>query len=625
MSTEAEAETRRQDAILRLYLACGDIGTVLDVDTSSQQLADAATRSGWCDVAVVSVSRAIPEGRVPPRSRDGGDLLLTRSGLSPRGRRYPQGYVLPGRGAESYVPPFKSPDVIKMFQRGLPFALPGRGPITAVVEDDPEMVAALVPVTGPLTVMCAPLLVGQGRNQRLLGSFEAWRIGGGKPFTDADLAAGVDLARRTAIVLENARQTALLRTRVQALQANLLPPPTRETAAVVTAGAYRSGGGLSTAGAGTVGDVDGADVDGADGIGDVAGHWHDVITLSGGRAALIVGAVPGHGQDAVAAMGQIRSSTRTLAEQDWEPAELLARLDTTVAEAGPPAIGSQCLYAVVDPVNRRLQIAAAGPLAPLLVTPDGAASVLALTPGPALGSGSGSLYMDTHHPIPPGATLALTTAGDDQEQRRLLAAVADGAGRDATVGTIAARLVEAAGAGDATALVSTVRELPAAHHATWTWPARPEAAGAARRALPAFLARLTPGAVPDEVEFGLELVVSELVTNAVRYGHGDSVSLRLIVADGRLTAEVSDPASTAPHLRRAAADDEGGRGIDIVHKLGLRWGTRFRAAPGGGPSLGKTIWTQFALGPREDSPTGDPGGLGDPGDLDDLGAKFPEP
>ena len=76
----------------------------------------------------------------------------------------------------------------------------------------------------------------------------------------------------------------------------------------------------------------------------------------------------------------------------------------------------------------------------------------------------------------------------------------------------------------------------------------------------------------EEVSHITELVVSELVTNAIRYG-GVPIRLRLI-RDGTLICEVSDASSTAPHLRRARVSDEGGRGLHLVAQLTQRWGTR---------------------------------------------------
>lgn len=74
----------------------------------------------------------------------------------------------------------------------------------------------------------------------------------------------------------------------------------------------------------------------------------------------------------------------------------------------------------------------------------------------------------------------------------------------------------------------------------------------------------------DDAAFATELIVSELVTNAVRYGD-DPVVLRLI-RDSALICEVSDGSSTAPHLRRARVFDEGGRGLLLVAQMAERWG-----------------------------------------------------
>lgn len=87
-----------------------------------------------------------------------------------------------------------------------------------------------------------------------------------------------------------------------------------------------------------------------------------------------------------------------------------------------------------------------------------------------------------------------------------------------------------------------------------------------------------------------ELIVSELVTNAIRYGRSP-IQLRLI-NDRTLTCEVSDAASTSPHLRLAAATDEGGRGLFMIAHLADAWGTRYTPT-------GKTIWAEQAIRPAE--------------------------
>ncbi|MCG0291148.1 ATP-binding protein, partial [Streptomyces sp. PSAA01] len=120
--------------------------------------------------------------------------------------------------------------------------------------------------------------------------------------------------------------------------------------------------------------------------------------------------------------------------------------------------------------------------------------------------------------------------------------------------------------------------------ATWDIPADAAAVAEARRNTTGQL--LAWGL--EETLFTTELIVSELVTNAIRYGR-PPIRLRLI-RDRSLICEVSDANSTAPHLRRARVFDEGGRGLMLVAQLATRWGTRQ------GPD-GKTIWVEQDLAP----------------------------
>jgi anti-sigma regulatory factor (Ser/Thr protein kinase) len=90
----------------------------------------------------------------------------------------------------------------------------------------------------------------------------------------------------------------------------------------------------------------------------------------------------------------------------------------------------------------------------------------------------------------------------------------------------------------------------------------------------------------EECAFVTELVVSELVTNAIRYGE-EPIRLRLI-RDRALICEVTDGGNTSPHLRRARTFDEGGRGLLLVAQLTDHWGTRHT-------TRGKTVWAEQSL------------------------------
>ncbi|MFI9742777.1 ATP-binding protein [Streptomyces sp. NPDC052494] len=135
---------------------------------------------------------------------------------------------------------------------------------------------------------------------------------------------------------------------------------------------------------------------------------------------------------------------------------------------------------------------------------------------------------------------------------------------------------------DAVLLLARTRALDPGRLASWTLPPAPEVVAQARK--------LTVGQLNawslDDLEYSTSLVVSELVTKAIRYSHGP-IGLRLI-RDRSLICEVSDTSSTSPQLRHAEDTDEGGRGLSLIAQMTQRWGTR----PG---RRGKTIWTEQEL------------------------------
>jgi anti-sigma regulatory factor (Ser/Thr protein kinase) len=137
---------------------------------------------------------------------------------------------------------------------------------------------------------------------------------------------------------------------------------------------------------------------------------------------------------------------------------------------------------------------------------------------------------------------------------------------------------------DVALLLARTRALGADRIATWDVHPDPEHVAATRQAA---TDQLTAWGL-DEAAFVTELVVSELVTNAIRYG-APPIQLRLM-RDRTLICEVSDGSSTSPHLRRAHAFDEGGRGLLLVAQLTQRWGSRQTDS-------GKTIWAEQPLPP----------------------------
>ncbi|MFF0200737.1 SpoIIE family protein phosphatase [Streptomyces sp. NPDC005017] len=398
------------------------------------------------------------------------------------------------------------------------------------------------------------------------------------PFTPDDVLLAEEVTARAAVCIDNARRFSRERETALALQRSLLPRRLPRTAAVDAASRY-----LPAARAG------------------VGGDWFDVIPLSGMRVAMVVGDVVGHGVQASATMGRLRTAVRTLADIDLAPDELLTHLDDLVVrlsedgggEAGRPGeVGATCVYAVYDPVSRKCTLARAGHPAPVMLHPGGAAHEVELPAGPPLGVG-GLPFESTELYLPEGTLLAFYTNGliwsrdrDAEVGRRLLREALDGhtGSLDATCDRALAALLPPDGiADDVALLLAGTRGLPAGRVATWDIPADPALVAPIRRQVGEQLAtwRL------EEVSFTAELVVSELVTNAIRYG-ARPIRLRLIHDTGTLICEVSDTSHTAPHLRRAKTWDEGGRGLLLVAQLTQRWGSRHTAD-------GKTIWAELGV------------------------------
>ncbi|MFE2042307.1 SpoIIE family protein phosphatase [Streptomyces sp. NPDC059477] len=397
------------------------------------------------------------------------------------------------------------------------------------------------------------------------------------PFTEDDVLLAEDLTARAAVCLDNARRYARERHTALALQRSLLPRNLPHTAAVDAASRY-----LPAARAG------------------VGGDWFDVIPLSGLRVAMVVGDVIGRGISASATMGRLRTAVRTLADIDLAPDELLTHLDDLVlrlseesgGEANPGEVGASCLYAVYDPVSRRCTMASAGHPAPLLMPPGGEPKEVEVPEGPALGV-NGLPFENAELYLAEGSVLAFYTDGlleskgrPHAEGLRLLRrALADtGGSLDEICDHVLHTLLPPGGSYDDVALLlARTRGLAPARVATWDIPADPALVAPIRKQVVRQLGTWDL----EEASFTTELVVSELVTNAIRYG-SHPIRLRLIHDTDTLICEVSDTSHTAPHLRRARTWDEGGRGLLLVAQLTQRWGSRHTPE-------GKTIWAELAL------------------------------
>jgi serine phosphatase RsbU (regulator of sigma subunit) len=443
----------------------------------------------------------------------------------------------------------------------------------------PERASKLHAEGGLVTSVLAVPLIARGTTLGVTVLFRARA----DEFNEDDFTLAKELAGRAALCVDNARRYTRERNTALALQASLLPHGPSQQSAVDVAARYQP----------------------ADTRAGVGGDWFDVIPLSGARVGLVVGDVVGHGIQASATMGRLRTAVQTLADVDLPPDELLAHVDDLVIRLNGDSgdgdrdsrlgeTGATCLYAVYDPVSRTLTAASAGHPSPVLVLPDGTTQLLDISVGPLLGVG-GLPFEALEMELPEGSLLALYSDGllessehdpnlGIDELRAVLAEPSNRSDLNACCDHVLETLLPEHPTDDVALVLARTRALHADHVAVWDLAADYPIVAEARRLA---TAQLEEWGLED-CTFVTELVVSELVTNALRYGM-EPIQLRLIY-DRTLICEVSDSNSTSPHLRRARIFDEGGRGLMLVAQLTTKWGTRHTLT-------GKTIWTEQALRP----------------------------
>nr|WP_205616307.1 SpoIIE family protein phosphatase [Streptomyces harenosi] len=581
-----EAAAARRNLAL-LNEAGARIGNSLDLETTARELLDVVV-PGFCDLATVDLYQGLLAGdETPPGLADGSAELrrvafasaVSDAPFLGTGERVPVGSV--------HHFPFNSPCAD---------ALRTARPRSVPAED-----GGLVQSTLAVPMVAHDTVVGLAQFARTKGS---------EPFGDRDRELAVELAARAAVCIDNARLYRREHERALILQRSLLPPGDPEASGLDIACRYLPGNAATGRPS------------------EVGGDWFDVIELPGHRTALVVGDVMGRGLRAAVAMGELRTAVRTLAQLDLEPAEVLAQLDEIARGLGAAGGPSQafgggvrqatraarrpreadlsevylatCVYAVYDAVTRRCTFANAGHLPPVLVEPGARAVMLDVPPGMPLGVG-GEPFEEVEVELPEGALLALYTDGLVESRDHPL-----DEGLQAFVGALTdpARPLEDVcdhvlntldthhGEDDIALLMARVQGLPAESVGDWTLPREPRSVGRAREHARARLQEWGLDALVDTTE----LLVSELVTNALRYGEGE-IRLRLLL-DRTLVCEVWDSGLVQPRRRRARDTDEGGRGLQLVGLLSAAWGSRRTPR-------GKTVWFELAL-------PGDDDGLKDP-------------
>ncbi|MDT0469336.1 SpoIIE family protein phosphatase [Streptomyces gibsoniae] len=563
-----EAAAARRNLAL-LNEAGARIGNSLDLETTARELLDVVV-PGFCDLATVDLYQGLLAGDETPAGLADGSAEMRRVAFSSAVADLPfAGGTEPVAVGAVHHYAFNSP-----YADALRAARPRHIP----AED-----GGLIQSTLAVPMVAHDTVVGLAKFSRTKGS---------EPFGERDHALAVELAARAAVCIDNARLYRREHERALILQRSLLPPGDPEASGLDIACRYLPGNAATGRPS------------------EVGGDWFDVIELPGHRTALVVGDVMGRGLRAAVAMGELRTAVRTLAQLDLEPAEVLAQLDEIARNLGAPGGVQQatraarrpreadlsevylatCVYAVYDSVTRRCTFANAGHLPPVVVEPGQPALMLDVPPGMPLGVG-GEPFEEVEVELPEGALLALYTDGLvesrdhplDEGLQAFVGALTDPSQPlEDVCDHVLNTLDSHHGEDDIALLMARVQGLPAESVGDWTLPREPRSVGRAREYARGQLLAWDLEPLVDTTE----LLVSELVTNALRYGEGE-IRLRLLL-DRTLVCEVWDAGLVQPRRRRARDTDEGGRGLQLVGLLSAAWGSRRTPR-------GKTVWFELPL------------------------------
>ncbi|PYC72100.1 PAS sensor protein [Streptomyces tateyamensis] len=578
---EREAAGVRRNLAL-VNEASAHIGSTLDLETTAKELLDVVVPQ-FCDLATVDLYSALLSGESGPSlagtAYDGSGELRRVAVSSVVGGAASVLGGDGGPGEQAYG------SHLAAAEAGGTLCYPPRSPHARALRTG----RSAIPDPGPDPLLRSTLVVPLVARDTVLGLVQLSRAIGSEPFDARDVAIAEEIAARAAVCVDNARLYRREHERALILQRSLLPPGNPEASGLEIACRYRPSSNNT----------------------EVGGDWFDVIPLPGHRTALVIGDVMGRGLRAAVAMGQLRTAVRTLAMLDLEPAEVLGALDDIARGLGDPGHGSAsgygsrahavdeeaaevylatCVYAVYDAVTRRCIFANAGHLPPVLLSPGEPARMLDVPPGLPLGVG-GEPFEEVELALPDGALLGLYTDGLVESRKHQLdegllafrtALQNGGSVLETLCDQVLNELDPHHGEDDIALLMARVRAFPEDAVGDWRLPAEPTSVAKARELACGWL--LVRGL--EELVDTTELLVSELVTNALRHGKGE-IRLRLL-RDTTVVCEVWDDGYAQPRQRRAQETDEGGRGLQLVSLLAERWGSRRTPH-------GKIVWFELTV------------------------------
>ncbi|WP_441248450.1 SpoIIE family protein phosphatase [Kitasatospora sp. McL0602] len=549
-----------QQRLALLNEASTRIGTTLDLQRTAQELVETVIPR-FADFVTVDLLEAVLEGDDPAPVPPDGRALMRAVAVGEIGDSATMAGAADAvgeatRSAKLYAESLRS-------GRSILVAEVDEAALHRIVASPDRVEPSLA--AGVHSYLMVPLLA----RGVVLGGAEFIRTANPEPFGPADVAMAEELAARAAVCIDNARLYRRERDTALTLQRSLLPQEVHRSLGMEIAYRYLPSSVVS----------------------EVGGDWFDVVPLSGGRVALIVGDVMGHGIRAAATMGQLRTVARTLITMDMDPARVMRRLDEAASAVGEGQFAT-CVCVVYDPLDRSCTACSAGHLPPVVGTPDGAAELLELPTGAPLGIG-GVPFESVRFSLPDDGILVLYTDGLverrgqdlDEGLEVLRRTVADRQPTlEQTCDAVLAALDAHSGQDDIAVIMAHVRPVDTYRLAVLPLAGDLAMVGHARRFTRDTLAGWELGTLSDLAE----LLTSELITNALTHA-GAPTELR-IFRNRLLTVEVADIDSHPPMLRRAADSDEGGRGMHLVNELAHRWGSR-------STTEGKVVWYELEIPP----------------------------
>jgi PAS domain S-box-containing protein len=352
------------------------IGTTLNIEHTAGELADLAVPELADRVTIDLLDQVLQGGSLP---RTGSDALEFRR-VAVRDTSKAKGKFNSEEGDLFAAPPASG--AVSALLQGKPLLARNPAEMTREVVFAPGNAEGLL-AWGAHTYMSVPL-IARGVTLGVAGFSRAEHP---EPYGEAAVRLAGGLAARAAVCIDNARLYTREHTTAITLQRSLLPQHVPQVAWLQIA--YRYQPASQTA--------------------EVGGDWFDVIPLGTGQVALVVGDVTGHGIQAAAIMGQLRTTTAALARLGCPPEEIMAQLSGVVADHGEET-GATCLYAQYDCASRRCRLTSAGHPPPVLRHPDGTAEFIDIPGGVMLGVGP-SRYPSTDIDLSPGGVLGLYTDG----------------------------------------------------------------------------------------------------------------------------------------------------------------------------------------------------------------------